>query len=156
MANVNDYTAGKVLADVKLAIFLLRFANIPIVGFVTGKVLLRRTRKFEPRLIDMKIASELIGKSRKCAVGERVCRELYKNSGFTESVFPDELADGMTAAGKAEYVTKEKAISTLKKYPDNPLILSKISGKYMELCCSSPDVCVYWNMGKCGLKCLNN
>ncbi len=148
-------TTGKILNDVKLTLYSLKFVKIPIIGSLIGRELLRRIRKFEPRLIDIETALELIQKSRKCAVGERVCREIHKNSEVTESVFLDELAEGMVNAGKARYVTKEEAINTLKKYPNNPLILSKVSDKYMEICRSSPRKCVYWNMQKCGLKCLN-
>ena len=76
----------------------------------------------EPKLIDINTSSTLIHESKKCAVGERVCRAMNKCSGFTESIFLDELAEGMTNAGKAIYVPKEDAIQTLQKYPKNPLI----------------------------------
>ncbi len=156
MANVNDYITGKILTDVKKSLSFLRFVKVPIIGFKIRKMLLKRIIKFEPKLIDVKTASGLIRESKKCAVGERVCKAIHRNSEFTESVFLDELAEGMVSAGKARYVTKkEEAINTLQKYPHNPLILSKVSDKYMEICCSSPRKCVYWNLEKCGLKCLN-
>jgi len=154
MANVNDYTSGRILTDTKLALYSLKFVKIPIVGSLIGKELLKKIRKFEPKQIDMETALKLIQESRKCAVGERVCRAIHKNSELTESVFLDELAEGLVEVGKARYVTKEVAINTLKKY-NNPLILSKVSNKHMEICRSSPDVCVYWNIEKRGLKCLN-
>ncbi|MHC1605350.1 MAG: hypothetical protein ACXQTP_05230 [Candidatus Methanofastidiosia archaeon] len=154
MADVNDYTTGKILTDVKLAIHLLKFVKSPIIGSLIGKFLLKKTRKFEPRPIDINKASTLIQESGKCAVGERVCRSIHKNTEFTESVFLDELAEGMIKAKKARHVTKEEAIKTLKKY-DNPLILSKISGKHMEICPSSPEKCIYWKMERCGLRSLN-
>jgi len=52
----------------------------------------------------------------------------------------------MTNAGKARYVENEEDINTLKKYLKNPLILSKVSNKYMEICRSYPEDCVYYNM----------
>lgn len=155
MADVNDYITGKILTDVKLSLFSLKLVKIPIVGSLIGKELLKRIRKFEPKLIDMKMVSNLIQESKKCAVGERVCRVIHKNSEFTESVFLGELAEGMVKIETARYVTKEEAINTLKKYPNNPLILSKVSDKYMEICRSLPKKCIYWNMEKFGLKCLN-
>ena len=156
MADVNEYITGRILSDVKLALFSLKFVKIPIVGPLIGKGLLKRVRKFEPKLIDTKRASKLIQESKKCAIGERVCRAIYKKSEITEAVFLDELAEGMANVEKARYVTKEEAINTLEKYPKNPLILSKISGKYMEMCRSSPNKCAYWNMEKSGLKCLDH
>ena len=155
MANVNDYTTGRILIDTKRALYSLKFVKIPIIDSLIGKELLKRIRKFEPELKDIKTASKLIQESKKCAVGERVCRAIHKNSELTESVFLDELAEGMIKVGKARYVAKEEAINTLKKYPNNPLILSKVSDKHMEICRSLPKKCVYWNMKRCGLKCLD-
>ncbi len=112
-------------------------------------------RKFEPVLIDMETASKLIRESKRCAVGERVCRAIYRDSELTESVFPDELAAGMVGSGKARYVPGEEAIQRLNRYPDNPLILSKVSGRYVEICRSLPAMCVYWGVEGCGIGCLN-
>ena len=155
MADVNDYITGKILIDTKLALRYLKFVKMPIIGSLIGKKLLDNIKSFEPKLIDMKTASKLIQEAEKCAAGERVCRAIHKNSEHTESVFLDELAEGMLEAGKARDVTKEEALNTLKKYLNNRLILSKVSGKYMEICPSSPGECVYWNMERCKLKCLN-
>lgn len=172
MATIDDYTSGKVVKDVKLTLFSLKLVKIPIFGFLVKKGLLKRIKNFEPKtlkhevfgapkiqeflsVIDINIASTLIHESEKCAVGERVCRAINKDSKFTESVFLDELAEGMTKAGKAQYVEKEKAINTLKKYPKNPLILAKVSNKYMEICRSYPQNCVFYNMEKRKINCLN-
>ncbi|MCK4716145.1 MAG: hypothetical protein KAT54_05010 [Candidatus Marinimicrobia bacterium] len=155
MANVNDYITGKVLIDTKLALRYLKFVKIPIIGSLIGKKLLNKIKEFEPKLIDLKTASKLIQETEKCAVGERVCKAIHKDSRYTESVFLDELAEGMIKAGKARDVTKEEALNTLKKYLNNSFILSKVSGKDMEICPSSPGECVYWNMERYKLKCLN-
>lgn len=155
MATVNDYTTGRVLEDTKLALLLLKFINIPTLGKLIGKILISRTEKHKPKLLNIEKATELIQNSKKCAVGERICRTIHQNSEFTESVFLDELADELDRVGKAKYVTKEEAINTLKKYPKNPLILSKVSGEYIEICRSLPIKCVYWRMEKCGIRCLN-
>lgn len=61
----------------------------------------------------------------------------------------------MIEAGKAKAVEKESAIDTLKKYPDNPLILSKVSDEYSELCRSTPQYCVFFRMERNKMKCLN-
>ncbi len=155
MTNVDDYTTGKVLTITRLALCSLKFANIPIAGYLTRKKLLEMVKSFEPRLIDMAVASELIGRSEKCAVGGRVCRELHRNSELTESVFLNELAEGMVKSGKARYATEKEAVNTLKKYHGKPLVVSRVSGRYMEICRSLPEVCVYWRMEKCGIACLD-
>ncbi len=155
MANVNDYSSGRILIDAKRAIYALKFVKIPLIGPLIGKKLLNSIKSFEPQLKDIKTVSTLIQGSKKCAVGERVCRAIYKNSEPTESIFLNELAEEMVRVGKAQYVTKEEAINTLKKYPGKPLILSKVSNKYMEICPSVSSKCVYWEMEKQGLKCLH-
>jgi len=49
MANVNDYTSGRILTDTKLALYSLKFVKIPFIGSLIGKELLKRIRKFEPK-----------------------------------------------------------------------------------------------------------
>jgi hypothetical protein len=155
MASVNDYVTEKILTYTRLALYAIKLVNIPIVGDLIKKKLHKTVRSFEPALIDMKTASELIRESGRCAVGERVCRKIYVDSAFTESVFLNELAEGMVKAGKARYVTENDAISTLQTYRSNPIILSRVSGKYMEICRSLPETCIYWRMERCDMACLN-
>ena len=154
MANVNDYVTGKILTDTKWAFFLLKFLKIPVLGSRIKSKLLAKVNAFEPKLINIKKAAILIKNAKKCAAGERVCRQLYKNTELTESIFLDELAEGMVLIAKAQFVSQEKAINILQKYQKNPLILSKVTDKYQEICRSWPEKCVYWNMQKYGLKCL--
>ncbi len=85
---------------------------------------------------------------------ERICRAINKDSKLTESIFLDELGEGMVNVGKAHYVEKEDAICTLKKYPKNPLILAKVSNKYIEICRSYPEDCIFYNMQRRKIKCL--
>lgn len=155
MATVNDYTSGKVVDNVKLTNIFLKFVNIPILGPFIGNKLLEKIKTFDPRIISIDEASDIILRSNKCAVGERVCRVINKNSQFTESVFLNGLAEGMIEASKAKPIEKEAAINTLKKYPKNPLILSKVSGEYSEICRSTPQYCVFFNLKRCNMKCLN-
>ncbi len=108
MATINDYTSGKVVRNVKLSVFFLKFVKFPI---IRGENCLKKTKSFEPRIINMDQATDIILKSDKCAVGERVCRVLNENSEFTESVFLNRLAEGMIDARKAKPAEKEAAIS---------------------------------------------
>ncbi|MCZ7381371.1 MAG: hypothetical protein O8C64_07365 [Candidatus Methanoperedens sp.] len=153
MHDVNYYTSGKAATDTKKGLFWLKFIKYPFIGSAIAKKLLEGAREFEPKMLDITDASKLIRHSKKCAVGERVCRIIHKNSEITESVFLDELAEGMVNAGKARYVPLEGAIETLKKYSKNhPLILSQISKKPVEICCSSIENCIYWNMQRSNLR----
>ena len=154
MADVNDYTSGKILEDVKLTNYSINLVKIPVLGLLIRKNLLKGIVKFEPRVINIDLAASLIQDFDKCAVGERVCRAINKCSEFTESIFLDELADGMTSVGKCQYIEKADAIHILKKYPKNPLILAKVSNKYMEICRSAHDDCIFFKMERCKIKCL--
>ena len=153
MATVDDYVSGEILKDVKRALSALKLVKVPVIGYFIGKELLKMISKFEPRVVNVEKALKLIENADKVAVGRRICFELHRDI-LTESVFLDELADGLVAAKKARYVTKDEAISVLRKYSKYPIIISKVSGKYMEICCTLPKVCVYWNMEKKGLRCL--
>ncbi len=154
MADIHDYTTGKIIENYKKATICLALLRIPIIGDMVGGKVVTKTLAFEPKLIDKETASGLIQKSSKCAVGERVCREVYKDSEYTEAVFLDELAEGMVDAGKAKYVDGNEAVETLEKYTKNPLIISKVSGKYLEICATLPKTCIYWNMHRHGLRCI--
>ena len=60
MANVNDYTTGRILTDTKLALYSLKFVKIPFIGSLVGNELLKKIRKFEPKQIDMETVTRLI------------------------------------------------------------------------------------------------
>jgi len=154
MANVDDYTSGKLLEQAGQVLALLKASNNSLAGSELGALMLAEVRNYAPRLLDMAAAEQRIQAADRCAVGPRVCCCNNPEAEFTESVFLDELAEGMVAAGKAEMVNKQKAIDTLAKYRKNPLVLSTVSGKPMELCRTSPETCIYWNMEKRGLTCI--
>lgn len=151
MAEISDYTTGKILSDTKLALRMIKLLNVPLIGLLIGKKLVKKIKSFEPYLINFNIASFFINKSTKCAVGERVCKTLHQRSKPTMSIFLDELADAMVAAGKANYVTKIQAHTELKKYRQ-PIILSKVSDNFAEICCTIPEDCIFWNMERKGFK----
>ena len=154
MAKVDDYTSGRIQEQAAQAVAFLRSADDSLAGSEQGDRMLAVISTFEPRLIDMAEAEQRIRDAHQCAVGPRACHANNPDAEFTETVFLDELAEGMAAAGMAELVGKQKAIETLAKYKKNPLVLSTVSGKPMELCRTSPETCVYWNMEKRDLVCL--
>ena len=154
MAKVEDYTSGKILEDAETTLRAIKAVELPLIGGSVSKKLLEKIEKFEPMQITVAEASTLIKNRRKVAVGPRVCFALH-NRDFAESVFLDELAEELVNTGKARYMTKEDAINTLRRYSGcNPIVASKVSGKYRGICCSSPRDCVYWNMERKGLGCL--
>ena len=116
MADIHDYKTDKIIENYKKATICLRFLKIPIIGNLIRRKVVAKTQAFEPKLIDKETASILIQKSNKCAVGERVCREVHRDSKYTEAVFLDELAEGMVNAGRARYADRNKAMETIKKY----------------------------------------
>jgi hypothetical protein len=154
MANVDDYTSGKVLEQAAQALSFLKSADDSLAGSDMGNLMLEKISAFQPRLLDMAEAEQRIRSADRCAVGPRLCCPNSPEAEFSEAVFLDELAEGMVAAGKAEMVSKEKAVESLAKYKKNPLVASTVSGKPMELCRTFPETCVYWNMEKRGLMCL--
>lgn len=154
MANVDDYASGRIQQQAAQVLAYLKSAGDSLAGSEQGERIEAGVRALQPRLIDMAEAEQRIQAARRCAVGPRACYPDDSEVEFTEAVFLDELAEGMAAAGKAEMVGKEKAIDTLAAYKQNPLVLSTVSGKPMELCRSSQETCICWNMEKRGLRCL--
>ncbi len=153
MATLEDYVSGKTVVQVQRTIEALSKAEQPLLGSKTGNRAMETARELDPRILIQEEAEEIIGKAEKCATGERVCRAGFPDSPLTEAVFLDELADGMVGASKARYVGKQEALEILAKYPERPLVMSKVTGtgKHMELCRTYPGTCVYWNMVKRGL-----
>ena len=155
MATIQDYMSGKVCEQIKQAFSIFESVEGPLNGTEVGKVMLSNVNKLEPIKLTIDEAIKLIQESKKCAIGERVCRSLHRETPLTESVFLDDLAAGMVEAGKARFVTQEEAIDNIMKYQKKPIIVSKVSGKHSEICPTWPKKCLYWNMEKHKLKCIN-
>jgi hypothetical protein len=154
MPEVHEYMSGEILFIIKKGFRYFKLLNIPILGSNVEKRILRVLRKAAPTKINVEYAGKLIQGSNICAVGERVCNKLYEEAEFGESVFLDELAKGMVEAGKAKFVDKNDAIQTIDKNRKYPIIITRVSGKYMEICRTLPKQCIYWNSEKHGLKCI--
>jgi hypothetical protein len=152
MATVEDYGSGRILRSIRQAHRACRLTGIPFLGPAIQKQLELRMVPFAIRPITLDEAGRIIGCCRDCAVGPRICQPLFPESERSEAVFLDALAGRMAEAGKARKVTPEQALETLRQYPGNPLILSKVSGQYLEICRSVPSVCIYWKMRRIGLK----
>lgn len=155
MATIQDYKSGKVCEQIKKAFSVFESVEAPLNDTELGKAMLNNVKELEPKKLTIDEAKKLIQEANQCAIGDRVCRSLHTETPFTESVFLDDLAAAMVEAGKARFATKEEAIDNVKKYQKSPIIASKVSGKYSEICPTWPKKCLYWNMEKHKLKCIN-
>ncbi len=155
MADVMDYKTGKILNQVKEVFKFIESFKGTLTGSKLGERIIEEIRKRDPKRMKDEQASDLIRKAGKCASGERFCRELHRETPLTETIFLDELAEAMVEVGKATYVTKQEAIEILGKYRENPLVVSVVSGKPMELCRTWPERCLYWNLEKHGIRCFD-
>jgi hypothetical protein len=154
MASIKSYVSGRILDEVKMALALLKYNRIPILGSLINKLLIQKVTPFGAKVIDLAEATHFIKEARYCATGERICRKIHPESQVSESVFLDDLALGLVKSGSAELCSSQEAIDVLKKYR-TPIIISKVSGKYVEICNSVPKSCVYWQFEKQGLRCLS-
>ena len=155
MATIEEYASGKVLEQIQKAFAVFHSIGACLCDHEIGKLMLRNVQKMEPRKMSIDDTIRLIQSAKQCAIGDRVCRALHRETPVTESVFLDELASAMVDAGKACFVSTEGAVENLKKYGKKPIIVSKVSGKYAEICPTWPKTCLYWNMEKHKLKCIN-
>lgn len=155
MATIEDYVSGKVCEQIEKAFQIFDAAGkSSLAGTRIGEILSANVGELAPRRLTIDQAARLIEEARCCAVGPRVCRAVHTEAPLTESVFLDELAEGMAKAGKAVEVAKPEAVATLKNYRKHPLIVTKVSGKHAEICPTWAQKCLYWNMEKHRLKCI--
>lgn len=146
--------SGDILKLITKGFSLFRFVKTPVVGFVVRKYAYMELNKCDPQKVDVSYACRLIENAGRCAVGQRVCNELHNGADNGESVFLDELADGLVKAGKAAYVDKRRAVETIAVDRKGPIMITRVSGKHMEICRSIAKNCIYWNSEKHGLKCI--
>ena len=152
MAAIDDYASGRILHAIRRAHRALRFMRVPVAGRCIGAMMERRMESFATVPITMDIARGALRRSRCCSSGPRVCSPLFPESPASEAIFLDDLAEAMAGAGKARMVTGEEAVRILERYPEQPLLCSKVSGRYLEICRSEPSVCIYWKMRQAGMK----
>jgi len=153
MPTIEDYCSGRILVLIRRAHIALRIGQLPLVGSWTKRTLQERVAPLGIHPVTLDEAGDIIRCCRCCAAGPRVCQPLFPGSSESESIFLDELASGMIGVRKAVPVTKDQAMTILRKYPDKPLVLSPVSGKCLEICRSEPRVCIYWKMRRNGIKC---
>jgi hypothetical protein len=154
MGTIEDYSTGRISESIRKA---LRFFDNPAESSIDNAQAVRiqdRILTFRPMIMSISEASDFIRKASGIALGERVCRVLNPDSVSTESIFLDELAEAMILAGKARLVSLEDALLSLENNSGHPLVISNVSGRYLEICASYQPDCVYWRAEKHGLRCL--
>jgi hypothetical protein len=154
MATIEQYQSGEAAKAVKNAIESMQTQTKPLAESGLGKILKAATDELKPIKIDQKQAEEHIRQATTIAVGKRVCMWVYEDDPPTRSVFLDDLAQGMVDAGKAEFASTDEALQVLAEQKGHPIIISRVSGHYAEICRTYPEHCLYWNMEKHGLKCI--
>ena len=154
MATIEEYVSGKAAKAVKTAYDAMAGLESPLPQTPLAAIFETALSHLEPLKMNLAQASGIIKQAARCAIGERICRCEFPDSPVTRSVFLDELAQALVNAGKAEFVTGETAIEVLAAQKGKPIVMSKVSEKYMEICRTFPGLCFYWNAEKNGLKCI--
>lgn len=154
MATIEDYTTGRACQFIQSALCVLDTSETVSQDSKTGRRMLNSAALSNPIKMSLDQAIGLMEKAQAYAVGERVCRALDRSTPLTESVFLDELATEMVAARKAVFVSKQQAVENMKKYKKQPILVSKVSGRHLEICPTWPHRCLFWNMERHKLKCI--
>jgi hypothetical protein len=154
MGRIEEYRTGRILEGISKALQVIdssTHGHDSSPEFVRVK---QKIREFEPVVISRAEAGGFIQGARKIAIGERICRALHPGSEFTESVFLDELADAMIEAGHGRPASHGEALRVLEAHPGHPLVMSKVSGRYLEICSSTKTGCVFWIAERNGIRCM--
>jgi hypothetical protein len=153
MSTLEEYGSGSILDGITRALLVIdtiggSLAVDPVLQHVQEKIL-----EFRPRVVTLDTASVHIREASVVALGTRVCLALHPGSPATDSVFVDDLAVTMINAGKARPASPEEAITTLRSHNGHPLVMSMVSGKYLEICASHRQDCVFWRAEQHGIRC---
>jgi hypothetical protein len=153
MGTIEDYRSGRILTSIGKALQIIGNSETCIDKTPQGLRIKEKICEFEPVVVSSDEAVAAVRNSGTVAIGERVCRPLHSESEFTESVFLDELAEAMIESGHARAASAEEASRILTAHSGHPLVMSKVSGRYLEICASSPESCVFWQAEKNGARC---
>jgi hypothetical protein len=154
MATIDEYASGKAAKRVKMAVETIRTQENPLLETKFADMFAKNVREMDPVAVNGSMASEYILGAERCAIGDRVCQCEFPDAPATCAVFLDELADAMVKVGRAVYASKDEATTALSRHKGRPLVVTKVSGRYMEICRTWPGTCFYWNLEDRGMKCL--
>jgi hypothetical protein len=155
MLTVEEYKSGKIFEYMRQIDIAVKLLDIPLIKNTVRRKL---SGKIEKHRGDFILASQenfdyLINSSRTIAVGPRMCYHLYKKD-LSYAIFLDELADALIQTGYAKEISKEDAINVMKEGQESGRLqlISKVSGKPLELCNQSIKTCCLWKLERAGFK----
>jgi len=155
MVTVDEYKSGKIFEYMKQIDIAVKLLDIPLIKYTVRRKL---TGKIEKQCGDFILASQenldcLINSAKTIAVGPRMCYHLYKKD-LSYAIFLDELADALIQMGYAKEISKDDAIIVMKEGHESGRLqlISKVSGKPLELCNQSLKTCCLWKLEKAGFK----
>jgi hypothetical protein len=155
MVTVEEYKTGKIFEYMKQIDIAVKLLKFPL---IKNTVRTKLTGKIEKHRGDFILASRdtldyLINSARTVAVGPRICYHLYKKD-LSYAIFLDELAEALIQIGYAEEISKEDAVIVMKEGKESGRLqlISKVSGKPLELCNQSLETCSLWKLERAGFK----
>jgi len=155
MLTVEEYTSGKIFEFMKQIDIAVELLRVPLIKNAIRK---KMTGKLEKYRDDFVLASVediegIINSAATVAVGPRMCYHLYKKD-MSYSVFLDELAEAMIKEGYAKEISREDAIDVMKngKESGRLQLISRVSGRPLELCNQSTKMCSLWKLERAGFK----
>lgn len=159
MVTVDEYKSGKIFEYMKQIDVAVKLLDIPLIKNTVRRKL---TGKLAKQHGDFILASQenldcIINSARTIAVGPRMCYHLYKKD-LSYAIFLDELAVALIQTGYAKEISKEDAIFVMKEGKESGRLqlISKVSGKPLELCNQSLKTCSLWKLKRAGFKIFGN
>ncbi|GEM_PF-6686538 len=155
MLTVEKYSSGKIFEYMRRIDFTIKLLNIPLVRNIVRKKLTEKLEKYRGDFIlaPKENFDHLINSARIVAAGPRMCYHLHKKD-LSYAIFLDELAEALIQTGYAKEISKEDAIIVMRdgRNDGRLQLISKVSGRPLELCNQSLMTCSLWKLERAGLK----
>ena len=159
MVTVEEYRSGGIFRYMKQIDIAVKLLKFPLIKNTIRRKLVEKLKKHRG---DFVLAPRdnfegLINSAKTVAVGPRMCYHLYKED-ISYAVFLDELAEALIQIGSAREVSKADAIIVMKEGQESGRLhlISKVSGKPLELCNQSLETCSLWKLERAGFKIFGN
>jgi len=155
MVTVEEYRSGEIFGYMKQIDVAVKLLKFPLIKNTVRKKLVEKLKKHRGDfvLVSRDNFDYLINSAKTIAVGPRMCYHLYKKD-LSYAIFLDELAEALIQIGSAEEISKEDAVIVMKEGKESGRLqlISKVSGKPLELCNQSLETCSLWKLERAGFK----
>lgn len=155
MMTVEEYGSGEIFGYMKQIDISVKLLKIPLIKNTVRKKLVEKLKKHSGDfvLVPRYNFEDMINSAKTVAVGPRMCYHLYKKD-ISYAVFLDELAEALIQIGSAKEVSKADAIIVMKEGQESGRLqlISKVSGKPLELCNQSIETCSLWKLERAGFR----